>query len=214
MTAPKFLIAFALSLGIVGCASNSEPKEAKLDSQTYYAAGQLAEAQHNYPHAINEYRLAIAAQGPHSSSIYRLGIIYTQLKDYPHAIDAWKQYVAATYGAALAYGDLAYAYQLAGRYADARQAYEAALKKEPANPTCRFNYGRLLAQQGDIPAAETQMRDILPDAQMHYAIGLICQDQKNYPQARSEFTQAIFLNPQLLDAKARLIELDSVSSAK
>jgi tetratricopeptide (TPR) repeat protein len=208
-------LSILLLASLVGCTSTSAPQSStKFTAQTYYAAGQFAESQRNYSQATAEYRLAAQANGPHAPSFYRIAIIYTQLKDYPHAIEAWNQYVDATSGAALAYGDLAYAYELARNIPEATQAYQAALKKEPANPTCRFNYGRLLAREGNISAAEDQLHGILSDGQMHYQIGLICEAQHNSAEAHTQFAQAIAVDPQLLDAKAHLIDLESVSSAK
>lgn len=214
----SLILVLAPLLVLLGCSHTADKSaindQQKFTAQTYYAAGQIAESQHEIGRAINEYRLSLNAPGPHAPSLYRLAVLYTQRKDYPQAIEIWKQYVSATYGSALAYGDLAYACQLAGKFADATSAYDQALRKEPSNPTVRVNYGLMLAGKGNIPAAQNQLSGILTQPQVHYQIGIACQENRNYTEARNQFTQAIALDPQLFDAKVRLAELNSSASAK
>ncbi|HWB54132.1 MAG TPA: tetratricopeptide repeat protein [Tepidisphaeraceae bacterium] len=218
MNPRRWTIGIIVLTALGGCAASSNSGldsagETHLSAQTYYAAGQLAESQKDWPRAIAEYRQAINAKGPHAPAMYRIAMIYTQTKDYSRAIESWKQYVSATYGAATAYGDLAHCYELAGKYAQAEQSYKEALAKEPANPTCRVNYGLMLARQGKIDEAENQMRGILSEAQIHYDLGIVCEQTKKTQQARSEYAQAIKLDPQMMQARERLANLDSTTAA-
>jgi tetratricopeptide (TPR) repeat protein len=70
--------------------------------ETRFAAGQLAEDQHNVSTAIAQYREALKLDPHHLPSLYRLGVIYTQIGAYPDALAAWKDYVDKTDGDAAA----------------------------------------------------------------------------------------------------------------
>src|SRR3954465_12303146 len=87
-------------------------KDPAFTAPTHFAAGQLAESQGAPQAAVEQYKEALKLDPKHQPSIYRLGVIYTQLKMYPQAIDAWKQYVSVTDGSAAAYGNLGFCYDV------------------------------------------------------------------------------------------------------
>src|SRR5689334_822847 len=80
-------------------------KEPAITAETRYAAGQLAETQSNPANAIKQYDEALRLKPDHVPSLYRLGVMYAQVKEYPKAIDAWKRYVKATHDSANGYGN-------------------------------------------------------------------------------------------------------------
>src|SRR5437773_11839277 len=112
-------IGFALLIFLLtGCAKNqqnvsklSDDKANSLSAQhskfekaedppftaaTYFAAGQLAESQEAPLAAVAHYQAALRIDPHHRDSLYRMGVVYTKLKDWSYAIGAWKKYLKET----------------------------------------------------------------------------------------------------------------------
>jgi tetratricopeptide (TPR) repeat protein len=110
-----FAAATLLALLAIGCAGAGGPGDSvkgisdedanKLNSQhsrfeasqdppftadTRFAAGRLAESQNAPQAAIQQYNEALKINPKHEASLYRLGVVQTQLKLYPDAIKTWK----------------------------------------------------------------------------------------------------------------------------
>src|SRR5688572_18051462 len=83
-------------------------KEPAITVETRYAAGKLAESQDNAAVAVKQYEEALKLKPDHVPSLYRLGVVFAQLKQYPKAIDTWKKYIKATHDAANGYGNLGF----------------------------------------------------------------------------------------------------------
>ena len=61
-------------------------KDPKINADTWFAAGQLHEAQGNLPAAIDQYKSALKQNDEHHGALYRLGVLYATTKNYPEAI--------------------------------------------------------------------------------------------------------------------------------
>ena len=227
----KLGVAFAvLMFFIAGCAKNQQAVS-KLDEEkanalsaehskfeqskdppftiaTHFAAGQLAESQEAPIAAIAHYLAALKIDSHHRDSFYRLGVVYTKLRDWPNATWAWKKYVKETNNDATAYANLGFCYDLAGRKADAERTYQEGIAKDPKNSSCRVNYGLMLARQGRVEEAATQWRAALTEAQVHYNLGSIYEQENKKDQAKAEFRAALQHDQNLVDAKSRLAALD------
>lgn len=179
-------------------------KDPAFSAQTHYAAGQLAESQGAYRNAIEQYRGALKLDSRHLPSLYRMGVLYAQLRDYPNAIATWQTYIKETNGDATAYSNLGFCHELAGHAADAESAYQAGVAKDPANRNCRINYGLMLARTGRVNEASAQLRAVLTEAQVHYNLGSVHEQQGRREQARTEYHKALELDPNLVDAQSRL----------
>jgi tetratricopeptide (TPR) repeat protein len=177
-------------------------------AQTHFAAGQLAESQEAPLSAINYYQAALKVDKHHQPSLFRLAVIHTKLKDYPSAIECWKRYLKETKDDGAAYGNLGLCYELAGRKPEAESCYQAGVAKDPANVSCRVNYGLFLARLGRIDEATAQLNAVLTAAQTHYNLGSIYEQQGKRDQAKTHFRQALQLDANLTDAKTRLAALD------
>ncbi len=175
-----------------------------LKAQTHFAAGQLAESQGDYPVAIEQYWAALKLQARYREPLYRLGIVYCHLEHYPDAIVAWKEYLKAAEGDATGYSNLAFCYELAGKHADAEEAYRKGIDKDPANNPCRVNYGLMLARDNRIAEATLQLQTVLTPGQVHYNLASVYEHQGNKERARSEYRKALSLDPSLADAEVRL----------
>jgi tetratricopeptide (TPR) repeat protein len=217
-------LASILCLFLCGCAGNQQQqqfgdkaqpsdalpaKEQPFTAETRFAAGQVDEAQHNPSGAVIQYQEALKLNPKHLGALYRLGIVYAELKEYPQAIDTWGQYVAATNESPTAYGDMAFCEELAGETDKAAASYEAGIARDPRSIPCRVNYGLMLARQGRVDDAVTQWRFVLTDAEIHYNLGGVYEAQGNKAKARVEFNKALELNPNFNDARVRVSSLDT-----
>jgi len=224
------LILALLILFITGCAKNqqdvaklSEDKANALGAQhskfekskdppftaaTHFAAGQLAESQEAPLAAIAHYQEALRIDSHHRDSLFRMGVVYTKLKDWHYAIGAWKRYLKETKSDATAYANLAFCYDLAGHKSDAEKTYQEGVAKDPTNASCRVNFGLFLAREGRTEEAAAQWRAVLTEAQIHYNLGSIYEQQNKRELARTEFRQALQHDANLAEARTRLAALD------
>jgi len=219
----KTLAASALIAGLVGCQNQQQasraPQPARdqfeamsdppIQSQTYFAAGQLAESQGRLPDAITQYHKALEAKPDYADVLYRLGIIYTQQKDFPNAIETWEKYVSATNGSPAAYNNLGFCQELAGNPAAAEAAYKAGIAKDPTNEACHVNYGLMLARHGKPNQALLELQKVLTPAKAHYDLASVYESQHRPQDARNEYRQAAALDPSLAEAKQKLATLES-----
>ena len=221
------MLAGALALGCGGNrknntgdapqASKSEPRpgdpfekltdDPPLNANTRFAAGQLAEAQGDAERAIAQYREALKLDPDHQQTLFRLGALQTQLKRYPDAIVTWQRYIKATNEAPAAYNNLAFCYELAGRLSDAEETFKAGIERDPAVPTCRVNYGLMLARHDRLDDAVAQLRMVLSPAEVHYNLGAVFEQKGQREQAKASYEKALELDPRLADARSRLAAL-------
>jgi tetratricopeptide (TPR) repeat protein len=180
-----------------------------LNAQTRFAAGQFAESQNATANAIAQYREAIKLDPNHQPSLYRLGILYAQVKDYPNAIATWKQYIEATGGSATGYGNLGFCHELASQTREAEDAYKTGISRNPNDQLCRVNYGLMLARLGRTNEAVLQLQAVLTPAEVHYNLASVYEQQEKIEQAKAEYRKALELDPTLYDAQTRMATIDA-----
>jgi len=185
-----------------------DSEDPPIRAQTHIAAGQLAESQGDYSSAITQYKKAIALDSQSSLAVYRMGIVYSQMRAYPDAINAWTTYSRMTGGAPEASANLGFAYELSGDAGSAANTYQTGIAKSPKHTGLRVNYGLMLARSGKVDEARQQLAAVLSDAQNHYNIGSVYEIQGRKELARQEYIQAIQADPNFLDARSRLATLD------
>jgi tetratricopeptide (TPR) repeat protein len=176
-------------------------------ADTRFAAGRLAEAQNAPRAAIEQYNQALKINPKHEASLYRLGVVQTQLKLYPDAIKAWKKYVEATEGSSTAYSNLAFCYELSGQPRDAEATYLKGIARDPRGAPCRVTYGLMLARMNRVNEAITHLGAVLSPAETHYNIGSVYEQTGRHAEAKAEYEKAISLDPGLKDARIRLARL-------
>ena len=224
-------IGFALLIFLLtGCAKNqqnvsklSDDKANSLSAQhskfeksedppftaaTHFAAGQLAESQEATASAIAHYQAALKIESHHQASLFRLGILYTREKAFARAVAVWKQYIKESKDDPTAYANLGFCFELAGHNDVAEKAYQTGISRDHNNTACRVNYGLFLAHAGRTEEAAAQWRAVLTEAQVHYNLGSIYEQQNKRDQAKVEFRQALQHDANLADAKTRLAALD------
>jgi len=230
MTMSKWIVISLISASfLTGCSNNSQQgpnasgkgqdasqartefeisKDPPFTSQTHFAAGQLAESQGSPLSAVDQYQKAIKLDPKNTAALYRLGIVYAQLKRYSEAVSVWKQYVNTTEANATAFSNLGFCCELAGRNDEAETAYRQGITKDPRNKPCRINYGLMLARHGFTDQAVVQLQCVLTPSQVHYNIASVLEGQGRTEQAKYEFQKAIELNPGFIDAKTRMAGLN------
>jgi tetratricopeptide (TPR) repeat protein len=168
----------------------------------------LAEAGHNYAAAAKQYEQACQEQPDYLWAEYRLGVVYSHTKDWPKAIAAWRSYIASTNGAASAWSNLGFTYELMGDSKQAEEAYKNGVARDGHCQPCRVNYGLLLARNGRIPEAEQQFSAVLTPAEVHNNLASVFEQQGRSKLARAEFEMALQLDPQMNDARNRMAAIN------
>lgn len=214
-------VALGSLIFIAGCAHRNDAKASAskpddfssvsnppIAARTHFAAGQLAESEGRLPAAIDQYNQALSVDSRHVASVYRLGVVYAELKDYPHATRMWNRYIELTGGSGTAYSNLGFCHELAGDPTAAEAAYLKGIAAEPSNEPCHVNYGLMLARRGRAVEALRQLQIVLPAPQAHYDLASVYQMQGHKDQARAEYQRAVDLDPQFQDARQKLAALN------
>ena len=183
-------------------------RDPPIAAETRFAAGQLAESRGAFAQAAEQYQQALKIDPKHAEAMFHLGVVYAQMKKYPEAIGVWKRYVKATGESPQAYGNLGFCYELAGRPEEAEAAYQRGIRKDPANVACHVNYGLMLVRRGRVGEGKLQLGAVLKPAEVHYNLGSVYESAGRKEQAKAEYRQALQLDPKLVDATARLGELE------
>jgi tetratricopeptide (TPR) repeat protein len=178
-----------------------------LQANTYFAAGQVAESQGNFDSAIAQYKEALQRDPNHRDAQFRLAGAYTQRGLYEQAIPAWQHYLKLTNNSSAAYNNLALCYELAGKPAEAEQTYRAGIEKDPANASCRTNYGLMLARTDRLDESMEQLSKVLAPAEVHYNLGSVMEQKGKKEEAKAYYRKALELDPKLADARSRLAKL-------
>jgi tetratricopeptide (TPR) repeat protein len=190
-----------------GHTSFETAEDPPLKADTCYAAGQLSETQGRFDNAVRQYDQALKLNPHHLPSLFRLGVVYTQLKQYDPAITAWKRYIAETDNAPAGYANLGLTQEAAGRIAEAETSFQTGIVLNPKSQPCRINYGLLLARNGRPAEALQQFSAVLTPAQAHYNLGSVYEQQHKIDQAREQYETALKLDPTFTDARQRLAKL-------
>lgn len=94
---------------------------------------------------------------------------------------------------------------------EARQVYETALQRSPADFRLHENYAEFLEATGDVAGAATQwqqVRDLIPHHFLGwYQTGRLLARQQQYESARAAFQQALVRRPDLAEAYRELSAL-------
>jgi tetratricopeptide (TPR) repeat protein len=183
-------------------------KDPPIGLETRMAAGQLAETRGNRAAAAKQYREALKVDPKYAPAMYRLGVVYAEMKRFPEALDLWKRYVTATGYSAAAYSNLGFCYELMGNTKEAEQAYQKGVAKDPSNVPCRVNYGLLLVRKGRVGEGKVQFSAVLQPAEVYYNVGSVYEATGRKEQAKAEYRTALKVDPQFADAVARLNELE------
>jgi len=178
-----------------------------INSDTRFAAGQLAEARGDYSAAIIQYRKCLLRDRNDTRAIYRLGCVYATIGKYTESIDMWHRYLKLTNDSPNGYSNLAYTEELAGKPAEAEFDYKQGISKDPTNEPCRINYGLMLARHGRTGEAVIQLQAVLTPAQVHFNLAEVYEIAHRTEMAKIEYEESLALDPTFIDARNKLASL-------
>jgi len=184
----------------------TEAKAPDVTANTRFAAGELAESQGNLDAAIHQYNVALDKDPKHLPSLFRLGVIYAELKQYNKSFAIWARYGVASNNSPEYYGNLGYCYEVTDQPTKAEATYLKGIERYPNNAPCRTNYGLMLARKHRIQEAIRMWTPVLTDAEIHYNLGSIYEIDGRKEEAKVEYQKALDSDPDMIDARARLSE--------
>jgi len=226
MLIPRRLVALAALVSVAGCGfnrSNNSPRamepppnprdiqvapEPEINFDTRLAAGKLAESRGDWEGAVQQYERANRMRPKDIGALHALGVAYTVLKRYDDGIRTWQRVIDLSGGSSGAWNNLAQCYEYAGRTKEAEHAYRTAIAMDPQSAIARTNYGLMLVRGGQIDEGRQQMLQVLPPAEVHYNIASVLESQGKITLAKSEYIQALKVDPRMDDARKRLARIE------
>ncbi len=128
-----------------------------------------------------------------------MGVIAGREGKLPEAERCFREAVARNPADSKAQTNLAHALHAQGKLSEATDAFRAALTRENSAPL-RFTLADILTDQGDLPAAEVELRIGLAaapdDVPARYNLGWVCQHQGRLKEARDCYEQVLARDPQ------------------
>ena len=135
------------------------------------------------------------------------GIALAEEANFSLAREAFRQAIALDSTHAEAHLRLGYMYEVADSLADAKREYVAATRFDPGMAAAHYNYGLMLAKEGDLQRAEVEFKLAIdlnsadPDSALgplpHYCLGLIYAARGEYEEALQAYTSALAISSDL-----------------
>jgi tetratricopeptide (TPR) repeat protein len=189
---------------------SAEPKpQTPINANTRFAAGTLAEQQGDLPRAVTQYEAALKLDPTAPAILMRLGMVYTSMQQVDKAIAIWNRYIKATNNSAAGYCNLGLTQELAQHIPESESAFKKAVAADPKNEPARVNYGLMLARQNRIDDSLVQLQSVLTPAEAHYDIASVLESAGKMDAAKSQYQEALRLDPEMNDARSRLSALDT-----
>ncbi|MBI5210518.1 MAG: tetratricopeptide repeat protein [Elusimicrobia bacterium] len=172
--------------------------------------GRVLDARADIDGAGREYEEALRLDDQHPEAHLRLGELLLRGGRFDEAA---AHLTRATQGprAADAFFLLGKAREGANRLAEARRAYEEALRLDAGHGKARVGLGEVLSAEGDHEGAEAQLRRALAgdpgDIRAHLVLGRVLAARSDTEGAGREYGEALRLDPSSQEARLRLGEL-------
>lgn len=140
-------------------------------------------------------------------------------ENLPRALEAQRGLVADNPGDGAAHNDLGNLLVLAGRYAEAEDAYRRAVEVDPEAASFHYNLALLLQQRGSLKDATRHLRRVVElepgHAWAHFQLGVVLELRGRSRDAIAEYGVALQLEPGLAfpDVNPSVIESDLLTEA-
>jgi Flp pilus assembly protein TadD len=174
------------------------------NGETHLALGALLERQNDEKAAEAEYEQALKLASPadtssSSEAATALANLYMQGKRFPEAETMLRRLVAARPNDAVLHVQLGRVLAATGKYDEAASEMEAGLKLAPGDAGAVRDLADIYSLQKKNAEAEPLYQQLLTatpnDAELRHALGKSLLDQHKFPEAQTEFMEAVKLKP-------------------
>jgi len=191
----------------VAVSKTSQAVPPKILPETYFAAGQLFEAQGLFGKAIIQYRKAVAISHDYVEALHRLGVLLGTIGRHEEAIEALSRAAELTPGDHIVRNNLGFELMLNRQWADAEREFRRAIDKEPRFARAHVNLGIALSKLGRFDEALASFLAVLPEPDAYYNFGLTLRGHQKYRQAAEAFNHALSIDPDFTAATRQLEQI-------
>ena len=156
------------------------------NTDVIFLIGRLSMLQAYYEDAIQVLEEGVKLDPRRPDMRAALGESYFSAGKIPKATEEFKKLIEIDPSAS-SYAFMGLCYRHLNRFDDAREYFEAGLKKDPHNGICLFNLGYIESKQGKYPEAEKFLEESLrssPDySDAYYELGKVKMAERKYDEA-------------------------------
>ncbi|MHC4698155.1 MAG: tetratricopeptide repeat protein [Planctomycetota bacterium] len=175
--------------------------------ETYFAAGQLFEAQGLLGKAIMQYRRAVAVNHHHVGAFHRLGVLLGAVGRHGEAAEALQRAVELRPNDAILRNNLGYEFVLQQRWEDAQRELRKAIELQPQFARAHVNLGMVLSQLNRFDEALASFQAVLPAPDAYYNLALMLRGRQRYQDAADALEHALSMAPHFSAATIQLEQL-------
>lgn len=203
-----------LKVDSAGLASAKELPPPKILPETYFAAGQLLEAQGQFTDAVGQYQRAVLLNHEYVAAYHRLGLLLGRLNRHRDATVALARAAELRPDEPVILNNLGFEHAMLGEWTAAETHLRRAVELSPRFDRARINLAMVLSQQDRFDDAFQEFRVVLPEPQACYNLGLMYCGARRYRDAGLAFHRALKLDPSLVAAQTQLAQLDATLQEK
>ncbi len=161
--------------------------------------------------AMAIYREALRRDPSRADAYLRLAILCDQHGKFDESAGLYRKALAAQPGNAEIYCDMGYSLSLQRRWAEAEMNLRQAVALAPNHRRAHNNLGLVLGHGGRLDEALAEFRKGgCDDAEAHVNLAFVLTLERCWPEARSQYEQALALQPASAAARKGLEELEAL----
>ncbi len=176
----------------------------KILPETHFAAALLLEAQRQYTPAIAQYHRATLLNHEYLAAYHRLGVLLGHVGRHLEATAALERAVTLRPDVAILHNNLGYEYALQERWEEAEAALRYAIDLQPDFARAHINLAMVLCQLDRFDEGYEAFSAVLPEAEVHYNLGLMYRGRQRDTEAALAFIRALEFDPGLIAASKQL----------
>lgn len=184
--------------------SYTDAKMPAILPRTFYAAGRMFETQGNLSEAIEQYRKAIAAGHGHVLSYHRLGLVYSRVGRHDKSIEMFRKAVELDPDNPVLHNNLGFELMFKKDWDGAVAQFDTAIEEQPRFARAHINLGMALSKLGRFDEALDHFREVLPEPDAQYNLGLMYRASQKYAEAAATFKCILESDPNFEAAKTQL----------
>jgi len=177
------------------------PSDPKNPARLKVAYGRLMEETGQLAEARKSYAEAVELQPKEVEALIGLARLDQEMGHLDQAEQGYKKAVKVVPTSSRAHYSLGQFYASQERWEEAREALTKAMLAEPDETQARYALAVALVHTGKVDAALPHFIRTVGDAEAHYNVGLILQQQGNLQDAERHFALAVSKKPELVAAQ-------------